>query len=72
MSEKLKSYIKEFYEQMELETNLYDIKAQELRSIQKAVKIVSNEEWDELSDKEKQEVHNITNITEQWWCEGID
>lgn len=66
MSDKLKDYIREFYEQLDFETNMYDIKARELRSIQNAVKFVAEKEWDKLSDEEKEIVNNIINITEQW------
>ena len=72
MSEKLKNYIREFYEQMELKTDMYDIQARELRSIQRAIECISKEEWDKISDKEKEEVNNIVNITSEWWCEGVD
>lgn len=67
MSEKLKGLLEEFKVNLEIQTDLHTIQAKELKSIQQAMKSVAEEEWDNLSEEEKQEIGNIINDTESWW-----
>ena len=67
MSEKLKGLLEEFKANLSIETDLHTIQSKELKSIQKAMKSVAEEEWDKLSAEEQKEVSDIINDTESWW-----
>ena len=67
MSKQLKELLKEFDRNLHLEETNKVIQAKELKSIQKAITSVAEEEWDNLSDEEKKEVETITKDTTSWW-----
>lgn len=68
MTSKLRNYIREFKEERGRVSTNGHRQAKELQSIQQAIKAVAEDEWQKLSDKEKEEVSDIINITDEWWC----
>lgn len=67
MSKNLQALLKEFQENLNQETNQTIRQAKELKSLQKAIAVVAEAEWDNLSDEEKKELGDIINDTESWW-----
>ena len=71
MTEKLRALLKEFDYNLHLETEFVVRQAKELKSIQKAIASVAEQEWDNLSDEEKNEVETITKDTTSWWYTDV-
>ena len=71
MSENLKALLKEFDHNLHLDTELVVRQAKELKSIQKAITFVAEQEWENLSDEEKNEVGAIINDTTSWWYTDV-
>jgi len=66
MSEKLKELLEEFEWWKDAENVDRGIQGKELQSIQRAIKIVSEEET--LNEEERKKVDDIVNMDNQWWC----
>lgn len=70
MSKELRALLEEFDHNLQ-ETELVVRQAKELKSIQKAIASVAEQEWDNLSDEEKNEVETITKDTTSWWYTDV-
>ena len=72
MSKNLQALLKEFQENLNQETNQTIRQAKELKSLQKAIAVVAEAEWDNLSDEEKKEkiFENRGCFRYQWCCRG--
>lgn len=71
MSKELRALLEEFDYNLHSETELVVRQAKELKSIQKAITSVAKDEWDNLSDEEKNEVETITKDTTSWWYTDV-
>lgn len=67
MSNELKGLMEEFEMNLHLETDLKTHQAKELKSLQKAIRIVAEKEWENMSYEEKKQVSEIITDTTSWW-----